>query len=347
MTDRVRRTIAFDFRNVPDHQKIIDDGFEWAVISARAPASSDALRGAGVKTMYWVQPFAPVNGSGNAVRLTPYEDAIWDVIESFSPTAILRDSLDVPCTMSDLPNLHIMDHSRAGFSTALADRIAADFPNADGIYFDYGNRTVQFSVTFNNPPPTSVWAGWETGYATYRNRYDTLMPSWRRVCLGNDDTQVPSPCPSMAIEGINVAQFSTYLESLTRGRNGIIFCQNVVAAHRTLTAAIALLNGADFNWRDFDVDTNLNLLDPEHFNDPHLGSALGPYLNLGDNVYFRRFKLGSVYANLGTTTFIAQGTSLAPNRGLVIRGTGGGSSRRSAMSVSVWQSSRRTKKKKY
>jgi len=320
------QTVAFDLRNLPDWQDIARQGYEAAILSARAKdtGAADSLRAHGVLVGYHLQPWLPA--WDGAAETSFVLDRTLHRLASAN-RAWLRDSSGTPLLVHE-PGITGLpyDFSNPAFAEA-AGKALVDFdPRASFWYFDYGDMKYGVGwVTSLRGVPPGVWPRWAAGYRTMARAVRA-----KRVCFyGKGDDFVCPECDVYPFEGVGNAarDFYRYDRTLAMcraaeraGRRGLLFCQRADSvAHRRCLAAIALLTRAWFNWRDFAAAGGFdrNLPDPEHFAFD-LGAPADTMREVARGVWRRDFQRGFVLANVGEAPYrLSASYTVAPSDGLV------------------------------
>ena len=317
-------TIAFDLRNCPDWRFIAEHRYAAAILSARAKdcGAADSLRARGLRVGYHIQPWLPA-WDGAAETTFTLDRTLYRLTSS--EAAWLRDSTGkVPLVhepgITGLP----YDYSQLDFARRFGQALAAFDPAADFWYFDYGDMKsgIPWVVSLRRVA-SDRWPRWAEGYRLVAER-----ARGERVCFyGKGDDFLCPECDVYPFEGVGDEPGDLYGYARTlamcraaerEGKAGLIFCQKAQARHRRVLAAIALLTGAWFNWRDFAAPGGFdkNLPDPEHF-ELKLGAPSDTMRQVAPGVWRRAYQRGFVIANLGEVPYrLSDAVMVAPLDGL-------------------------------
>src|SRR5262249_12627702 len=133
------QTVAFDLRNHPDWRAIAAQGYEAAILSARAKdtGAADSLRARGVRVGYHLQPWLPA-WDGAAETTFVLDRALYRLTSASG--AWLRDSSGAALLVHE-PGItgKPYDFSHVAFARRFGQALAAFDPQASFWYFDYGD----------------------------------------------------------------------------------------------------------------------------------------------------------------------------------------------------------------
>lgn len=242
-------------------------GYEWAFFSPRAVAEADSLRATGTNVGVWLQPWVCV-WRGAWFRGTRFDDAlVYLATEKYD--AVLRDSTGALAGVDegDISGCFALDFRVPGFAGDLAESVNA--LGADGVYLDYGTCDISWIVPLRDVP-RDVWPAWREGYSRYKRALGgRVIGGVRDACRDDVD--------GASMEGVPwIYSYRRALDTMTPPNTGLLFCQVGSGARRErrVLAAISLLTGALFNWRDFTAAGIPNLRAPEFF-DLEMGPPAG------------------------------------------------------------------------
>jgi hypothetical protein len=303
----------------------VQQGYEAAILSARGKecGAADSLRARGVLVGYHLQPWLPAWG-GTAETTFVLDRTLYQLTNADS--AWLHDSTGAIPRVQE-PGITGLpyDFSNLRFAEQFGKALAAYDPRASFWYFDYGDMKYGIGwVTSLRGVAPAHWPDWAAGY----RRMAQQVPAQRACFHGKTDFLCPE-CDIYYFEGIGNAPRDLYRYDRTlamcrdaeRARErGLIFCQRADStAHRRCLAAIALLTGSWFNWRDFGTPEgfSLNLPDPEHFAFD-LGAPRDTMRQVAPGVWRREYRRGFVIANVGTSPYrLSESYTVAPSDGIV------------------------------
>jgi hypothetical protein len=307
-------TIAFDYRNSPAWEEMVD--YEWAVLSPRATAAADSLGRRDVKVVFWVQVPFVCTWDGSIVRGFEYDNNRADAIESWD--AVLRDTLGFWADVDDgdIRGCYALDLRDTAFVDHLAWSTLGDLSKGDAIIFDYGCAGIKWISQLNDVDP-SIWIEWEEGYRFYRETLRELLPdkvffsqcdSWRGLDFITD---------GLVLEKIGWSL--TPIEKAWRLSSmddtfDVLLASTDNRNTRSLIAAIALIQDDLFNW-----GFPANRKAPEFF-ELDLGKVgKRDYWERKPGVFQRHWTHGIVIANTTDSPAKFGSRWVAPKSGLVIQ----------------------------